>query len=149
MNEKTSVSSSESDSKSMSPALMALIGVGAVIAGLLAYFITTRLVSAETDLCAEAKAEILAIKAEAPDAAMLDTRPDLSLRLTNAGQQIFDSCMYRDGREFEMQNVEPWLGLPPAPGATAPTTVPATDGSATDAPASTLAPETTSTTAGG
>lgn len=103
------------NSKSPSPLLVVSIASGAIVAGLLAFFITTRVVSAGGNPCTDAMEEILEVKAAAPDAAALDSRPDLSLRLSNAGQRIFDNCGYREGREFEMQHVEPWLNLAPAP----------------------------------
>lgn len=140
--------------KKTSPLLLVGIGVGAVVAGLLAYEVTTRLVAGGASPCEAAKAEILEIKALAPDAAILNTRPDLSLRLSNAGRELQGSCIYIDGRQFEIANVEPWLGTAPAPGATDPTAPAPTEGIApSTTPASTpstipsIAPETT--TAGG
>jgi len=108
-------SSEVGNSKSPSPLLVVSIAAGAIVAGLLAFFVTTRVVSGAGNPCTDAMEEILEVKAAAPDAAALDSRPDLSLRVTNAGQRIFDNCGYREGREFEMQHVEPWLNLAPAP----------------------------------
>jgi len=122
--------------KKTSPLLLVGIGAGALVAGLLAYLVTTKLVDGGASPCEAAKAEILEIKALAPDAAVLNTRPDLSLRLSNAGRELQSTCIYIDGREFEMANVDPWLGTPPA-GAPAPT-IPAPAGGI--APATTLAP---------
>lgn len=150
-NTKSTTGSAE---KKPSSLLLVSIGAGAIVAGLLAYVITTKLLAGGENPCESAKAEILEVKALAPDAAMLDTRPDLSLRLSNAGRELQGSCIYIDGREFEIANVEPWLGTAPAPGATDPTTPAPTEGIApSTTPASTpstipsIAPETT--TAGG
>jgi hypothetical protein len=136
-NDTKSGKSATAAEKKTSPLLLVGIGAGALVAGLLAYLVTTKLVDGGASPCEAAKAEILEIKALAPDAAMLDTRPDLSLRLSNAGRELQSTCIYIDGREFEMANVEPWLGTPPAAGATAPTTPAPAEGIA---PATTLAP---------
>ena len=140
--------------KKTSPLLLAGIGAGAIVAGLLAYVTTTKLVAGGENPCEAAKAEILEVKALAPDAATLDSRPDLSLRLSNAGRELQNNCIYIDGREFEMANVEPWLGIaPPSDTTTPPSTIP-TDGAApatTVAPAPSTAPSVApeTTTAGG
>lgn len=120
-----------------SPFLLVGIGVGAVVAGLLAYVVTTKFVAGGENPCEAAKVEILEVKALAPDAATLDSRPDLSLRLSNAGRELQNNCIYIDGREFEIANVEPWLGIEPPSDTAAPASTVPTDGAA---PATTVAP---------
>lgn len=108
-------SSDGSTAKKISPVVLAAISVGAIAAGLLTYFATTRLISDGASPCEAAKAEILAVKALAPDPATLNTRPDLSLRLSNAGKDLQSYCIYIDGRQFETLNVDSWLGIAPPP----------------------------------
>jgi len=134
---KNTKSTTGSAEKKTSPFLLAGIGAGAIVAGLLAYVTTTKLVAGGENPCEAAKAEILEVKALAPDAATLDSRPDLSLRLSNAGRELQNNCIYIDGREFEIANVEPWLGIAPPSDTTTPASTIPTDGAA---PATTIAP---------
>lgn len=134
---KNTKSTTGSAEKKTSPLLLVGIGAGAIVAGLLAYVITTKLVAGGESPCEAAKAEILEVKALAPDAATLDSRPDLSLRLSNAGRELQNNCIYIDGREFEIANVEPWLGIAPPSDTTTPASTIPTDGAA---PATTIAP---------
>jgi hypothetical protein len=147
--------------KKTSPLVLVAIGVCAVVAGLLAYVVTNRLIAPGASPCEAAKAEILEVKALAPDPAVLDTRPDLSRRLSNAGRDLQENCIYVDGREFELANVDPWLGIQPPPSSSVPaasTTLAPTDAltpstipSSTPSTSTAIAPESTteSTTAGG
>ena len=153
MNASKDSNNAKAPTKLPTPVVAALVSVAALAAAFGAYKVTTTLVSPNADPCQEAKDEIMAIKELAPDGSTLDSRPDLSLRLTKAGEGIYNNCQYRDGREFEMAEVEPWLGVAP-PATTAPaageTTAPAsTEAPASTAPAATEAPSTTAPAAGG
>jgi hypothetical protein len=137
-------------SKLPTPAVAVLVSLAALAAAFGAFKVTTTLVAPSSDPCQEAKDEIMAIKEIAPDGATIDSRPDLSIRLTKAGEGIYNNCQYRDGREFEMSVVEPWLGLSdptattPAPDGSTPSSVPA-DGTS---PATSEAPATTAPATG-
>lgn len=125
------------------PIVAVLVAVSAILAAFLAYKGTTMLVSPSSDPCQKGKDEVLAVKELAPEASVLESRPDLSLRLTKAGELIYNNCQYRDGREFEMTVVEPWVGT--ANTALDPTGSPASPSSDGSTPSSSEpAPSTTS-----
>jgi hypothetical protein len=129
--------------------LATMISVGAVVAAILAFFITTKVMSggfSSQSPCDVAKEEILAVKALAPDAAVLDTNPTLSLRLKAAGEKLYSNCIYKDGREFEMANIDNWLGTAPAP--TTGSTVPADTAPASSAPTDSTVPAATEPASG-
>lgn len=122
------------------PVLAILIAVGALLAGGTAFLATTKLMGSGSgpstaELCQQGKDGVLAVKEAALDPAILDANPALSAQLSAAGEKIFNNCIYKDGREFEMQNVENWL-IAPAAGAPAPA-----DAGSTPAPGATTVPQ--------
>lgn len=114
---------SRTPDKISTPILVALVSMGALLAAFAAFFVTQQLIDREpsrADLCTEAMNEIVALKAEYPDASVLDTDRSASLRLQNSGQKLQDNCYYREGVDFEQAEVYTWLPVLPDP------TVPAT-----------------------
>jgi hypothetical protein len=130
-----STRSKDTSTKLPTPVVAILVAISAILAAFLAYKGTTMLVSSSSDPCQQGKDEVLAVKELAPDSAMLESRPDLSLRLTKAGELIYNNCQYRDGREFEMTVVEPWVGAvssdPTTPSSSTPDSTPESSESST------------------
>jgi hypothetical protein len=146
--------SNKTNFKLPTPVIAVLVSVAALLAAFAAYKGTTMLISPSADPCQQGKDEVLAIKELAPDYSVLDSRPDLSMRLAKAGELIYNNCQYRDGREFEMANVESWAGYPAQGGATppastAPSSEPTTVPTTAPTTESTIEPSTDTATTGG
>lgn len=114
------------------PVLAAIIGVGAVLAAVAAFFVTSTLLSGGQSLaerCAAAKAGIIEIRTANPSTDTLGPAEDAALQ--TLANELRSSCTYVDVIDFDTTEVFPWLGI--SPEAPAPSTggaVPSTGGAA-------------------
>jgi hypothetical protein len=93
-------------------ALAALVAVGAIVAGALAFGATRLVLSATSDPCQEAISEIRTVMGRVPDSSTLNIADDRTLAV--AAEKLRSNCTYYQTMEFETLEVFPWLGVEPS-----------------------------------
>lgn len=107
------------NTRESSPLLIAGIAVGALIAAVLAFMVTSTVVGGEPSLaetCESSKAIIRGLMESNPSSDPLSP-PELGpledSTLNSAVLEMRSSCTYVDVAEFEVGEVFPWLGVDP------------------------------------